>query len=89
MSGLRRVELPREVLTMADDTGVDSKRWLLLKGKVGSGSKASVSRLAKQGSHMITTLPRTDHLIVVPAGQRGVRKGSKVTTYRLPYSEED
>ena len=79
LAGFRHPDLPRTVLKLANDVKPDPKRWILLKARTRSGSDPSVTRLPKQGSHMITSLAETDSFIVVPSASDHVGGGNDVT----------
>lgn len=88
MSGLRGVALKQTTLPITETVTPDAERWLLLKGKTRLTPKPAVEKLSRQGSHMLTSLVQADSLIVVPSSGKRVGKGTRLTTYRLPYSEE-
>ena len=83
LSGFREGSLPVNAFRQPSDLSADPKKWRFLKA-VSSGS--GVAELPHQGSHMVTTLPRADHLLIVPP--RGdEQSGGNVLAYRLPYAE--
>jgi len=91
LAGYRRPGLRKLSVTLVGDATPDKKRWRLLKAKLERGDTPSARGLARQGSHMVTTLAETDGLIVIPSAPDGdtVGEGSEVTAYELPYLPED
>ena len=81
LSGLGgRAGLAREAMMAGSGIVPDARRWLFLRGRSDGG--VSVTRLSRQGSHMVTALADTDRLIAVaPDGRRRRR----VETLRLPH----
>jgi molybdopterin molybdotransferase len=88
LSGFRRAGLPGRIAHVKGAVSPDAERWLLLKGNSRSRSGTDVDRLPKQGSHMITSLHRTNRFIVVEPGEAGIDNEGGVMTYRLPYWED-
>ena len=64
-------------------------KWRFLKARVERGPAGRVRELPHQGSHMITSLSRTNSLIVVPPADRVVEDTGEMDTYRLPYMEDN
>ncbi|MCZ6767332.1 MAG: molybdopterin molybdotransferase MoeA [bacterium] len=85
LSGFRVGDLVTRRGTMSTQVTPDPKKWRFLKAESGGG--AVVTPMKTQGSHMITSLPRTDSLIVVPPdGDDGNRENYEVID--LPCSKE-
>ena len=88
MAGVRTPGLSKRRLAVGDGIVADPIKWLFLKGKTDPAVDGVVP-LAKQGSHMLTSLAEADSLIVVPPNGDGTVKGGRATTLHLPYAEED
>jgi molybdopterin molybdotransferase len=63
----------------------DPKRWRFLKARSTGGGE--VTPLPAQGSHMTTSLARTNALIAVPPGAGDIARGKRVTVHLLPVGE--
>ena len=70
---------------VTDGVVTDRSKWRFLKSTTGSDGVAVATE--RQGSHMITSLARANGLIAVPPG--GGKTSGRMTTYRLPYAEDD
>jgi molybdopterin molybdotransferase len=86
MSGVDDAGLRGEMLALREPVKKDAERWRLLKA-TRCVDDAGVVALPRQGSHMISTLPRTNSLIAVPPGAGELEAGTQVLTYRLPVEE--
>jgi molybdopterin molybdotransferase len=77
----------RDSLRVAGEVKPLAKKWRFLKAQRQPAGR--VRELPHQGSHMITTLTRTNSLMVIPPSRRPLADGAEVDTYRLPYAEDD
>jgi len=84
LAGFRTSDLAARRATMSEHVKPDLKKWRFLKAESSSGT--TVSPMKTQGSHMITSLPRTDSLIVLPPETDGDRDDYEVID--LPCSKE-
>lgn len=85
LSGFRVGELAARRGTMSTQVTPDPKKWRFLKAESAGGT--TVNPMKTQGSHMITSLPRTDSLIVVPPDAEGDRR-EDYEVIDLPCSKE-
>jgi molybdopterin biosynthesis enzyme len=86
MAGFDVTGLRRDTLHSEEDVIPLPNKWRFLKAQLGTAG--SVRELPHQGSHMITSLSKTDSLIVVPPSE-GVESAGEIETYRLPYAEDN
>lgn len=84
LAGADRPGLNERELPLAAATRPDPNLWLHLKGRRDAKGRAVV--LPAQGSHMITSLPGIDRLIVIPPGRGTLARGHRVTTLELPFA---
>ena len=78
--GLNTARAPIEASSQSDP-----HKWRFLKAT--SSRSGVVSILPHQGSHMITSLQRTNSLVVLPP-EANKQAGDLAETYSLPYSED-
>jgi molybdopterin molybdotransferase len=89
MAGFDVIEPRRDALLAEGDMAPVRDKWRFLKARVERGPGGRVRELPHQGSHMITSLSRTNSLIVVPPADRAVEDASKMDVYRIPHMEDD
>jgi len=87
MAGFDVIEPRKGALESKKDVAPLSNKWRFLKAQ--RGETGGVHELPHQGSHMITSLAKTDSLIVVPPSEEGVEGDGEMETYELPYVEDD
>lgn len=87
MAGFDVIELRKGALKSEKDVVPLPSKWRFLKAQRGATGK--VRALPHQGSHMITSLSKTDSLIVVPPSEKGVEVAGEMEAYELPYMEDD
>jgi len=85
MAGFDVIEPRKSALVLEGDVAPLADKWRFLKAQ--RTAAGTVRELPHQGSHMITSLSRTDSLIVVPPSERDA--GEEMETYELPHMMED
>ena len=85
LMGHSEVFLPEEKITLKHSVRPDREKTLFLKASLDrSLGGPCCEALGHQGSHMLSSLCRTDGFIVVPPGNKTLTKGQKIQFQYLP-----
>ena len=80
--------LPQRQLPLAVPVEPDRHRWRLMKARTVETARPTVEPLARQASHMISSLADTNSLAVIPSGDKRLEAGTVVKTFLLPGGRE-
>jgi molybdopterin molybdotransferase len=76
--------LPERHLPLAVPVVPDRDRWRLMKARTIETACPTVKPLARQASHMISSLANTNSLAMIPPGNKSLEAGTVVKTFLLP-----
>ena len=88
LAGFPKPDLKKLRGRLLKSVAADAERFLFLKGRIfQKGNYLWVEPLAKQGSHMLSSLVETNGLIRIPPGKGSRPAGCVVTVDRIPGTE--
>ncbi len=82
LMGFHNPFLERQKVLVKQNIKCDSAKTLFLKSKLEENNRISV--LPYQGSHMISSLHETNGFLVVPPGNKNLKKGRQLAVDKLP-----
>ena len=83
--GYKHAFLEEEKIPLSCEIRPDREKTLFLKARVRRLNGAlHAETLGHQGSHMLSSLCRSHGFIVVPPGNKNLKKGQKVSFHYLP-----
>lgn len=83
MAGMRLLDLPKEYAEAGEPIGSNPQFTNFLRGRLHSDNgKLTVRTTGPQGSHLVTSLYRSNGLIVLPEGRLSVQPGEMLEVWR-------